>query len=98
MAKTKYREVKGKRGVFGWLFLLLFIAFNLLMIVAVVVGLGGSAEVVGSAASGAEKAGATIGAGLGLGFLLTIWVIGDILLGIPVMLTRPSRMMVPLED
>ena len=98
MEKTKYREIRGKRGIFGWLFLLLFIGFNILMISSLIAGIEGSSEVVLDAQSDAERVGASIGVSLGIGFLLMIWAIGDIILGIPVLMTRPSKTLVSVED
>ncbi|EHU01692.1 hypothetical protein CKS_0132 [Pantoea stewartii subsp. stewartii DC283] len=45
---------------------------------------------VNNAASDAERAGAAIGAGLGVMAIGGIWVIGDIILGILVLFTRPK--------
>jgi len=41
--------------------------------------------------SGAELAGAQIGTGLGVAMILSIWVIGDIILGLFVLFTRPKK-------
>jgi len=38
----------------------------------------------------AEQAGTVIGSGFAFMFILTIWVIGDIILGIFTLLTRPK--------
>ena len=43
-----------------------------------------------SAASDAEKAGAALGTGLGMMMVGTVWVIGDIIIGMFVFLTRPK--------
>lgn len=51
---------------------------------------GGVGEISNSAVSQAEKAGASLGGILGTGMLLGIWVIGDIILGLFVMFTRPK--------
>ena len=40
--------------------------------------------------SGAEHAGAAIGTGIGVALILGIWVIGDIILGLFVLFTRPK--------
>lgn len=60
------------------------------MIYCLVAGLSGSGELVNNAASDAERAGAAIGAGLGVMAIGGIWVIGDIILGILVLFTRPK--------
>lgn len=90
MAKTIQVE-KRKRGFFGWIFLLLFWAFNIAMVAAIIAGMNGSAEHAATLTTDAEKAGAGIGMALGLSMLLSIWVMGDILLGIFVLLTRGKK-------
>ena len=49
------------------------------------------------AATSAEKAGASIGAGIGVTFLLIIWAVGDVILGIPLLFTRRAKIMVPID-
>ncbi|WP_239690329.1 hypothetical protein [Rodentibacter caecimuris] len=72
--------------VFKWVFIL----FNVLMLIWLVGGVGSSAEVINSATSEAERAGAAIGTGLGASIILTLWVIGDVILGLFVLFTRPK--------
>lgn len=43
---------------------------------------------MGTGKSEAEQVGTAIGATLGTGFLASIWVVGDIILGILVLFTR----------
>ena len=81
---------KPKRTFMGKVFKWLFILFNLFMVYSLFTGLGGGAEVINSAATDAEKAGAAIGTGLGLSMILGLWVIGDIILGLFVLFTRPK--------
>ena len=88
MAKIIRKETR-KRGFFGWIFLLLFIAFNALMLLWLVAywsQLSGT-----TAASEAEQAGRAIGGAIGSGMLLSIWAMGDIILGIFVLLTRGRK-------
>jgi hypothetical protein len=97
MAKSGYREIKGKRGLFGHLFLWSFIGFNILMMAWLFLGLGAATE--GYQEMGAaEQAGAAIGTGVGAVMILVVWAIGDVILGIPLLLTRPSKTLVPLEN
>ena len=81
---------KPRRIFFGKLIKWIFILFNIFMIYCVVTGLGGSGDVINNASSEAERAGAALGAGLGLMALGTFWVIGDVVIGILVLLTRPK--------
>ena len=82
---------KRKRSFMGKLFKWLFILFNILMVVWLVTGMNAASNVVSSAASEAERAGAAIGTGIGVAMLLGVWGIGDVVLGIFVLLTRPRE-------
>ncbi|GAB7259265.1 zinc ribbon domain-containing protein [Dickeya dianthicola] len=81
---------KPKRSFFGKIIKWVFILFNIFMIYSVFAGLGGSGEVINNATSEAERAGAAIGTGIGVMMLGSVWVIGDIIIGILVFLTRPK--------
>lgn len=72
--------------IFKWLFIL----FNVLMALWVIGGFLTVGDVVTTAQSDAEQAGAAIGATLGMGMLLGFWVVGDIILGLLVLFTRPK--------
>ena len=52
--------------------------------------MGASGDVINNAASDAERAGAALGAGMGAMMLGILWVVGDILIGTLVFLTRPK--------
>lgn len=82
---------KPKRGFFGKLFKWSLIAFNVLMIVWVITGLGSVGTYMGSLESEAEQAGAAIGGAIGVVGILVIWALGDIILGLATLLTRPSK-------
>ncbi|EKM3640643.1 zinc ribbon domain-containing protein [Salmonella enterica] len=81
---------KAQRTIIGKVIKWLFILFNILMILWVIFGLGGAGDIYSSAQSSAEQAGAAIGTGLAIGMIATIWVVGDIIIGILVLLTRPK--------
>ena len=81
---------KPKRGFFGKIFLWLFYLFNILMLVWFIGGMNAASDVASKAVTEAEKAGASIGAGLGAMYILTIWVIGDIITGLLALMTRPK--------
>lgn len=91
---TVTRIEKRKRGIFGWVFLILFWAFNALMLAWFIGGMGATSETVAAAASDAERAGAAIGTMIGAGMILSIWVMGDIILGVLVLLTRGKKVIV----
>ncbi|WP_394546258.1 hypothetical protein [Pantoea ananatis] len=81
---------KPRRSFFGKMVKWTFILFNILMVYCLFAGLSGSGDVINNAASDAEKAGAALGAGLGLMAIGIFWVIGDIILGMLVLFTRPK--------
>ena len=81
---------KPKRSVLGKILKWLFIVFNLIIIYWLFAGVGASADVANHASSEAGKAGAAIGTGIGVMMLLFLWVVGDIILGMLVMFTRPK--------
>lgn len=84
---AKLREAK--RGFFGKLIKWSFVAFNIIMALWIFGGIQNASEgMVGM--SEAEQAGATIGTGIGVALLLVVWVIGDIILGLLVLFTRPK--------
>lgn len=92
---TVRREVSD-RTLMGKIFKYLFIAFNIVMLLLVVVSCSSSGEVISNAASEAEyadaaTAGATIGAGLLMGTLLFVWLVGDVILGLFVLFTRRKK-------
>ncbi|RMX61774.1 hypothetical protein [Roseibium alexandrii] len=91
MTRTVRTETR-KRGFFGKLFKLAFILFNLAMAFWLV----GYWMLLGEmdvSAAGAE-AGRAIGGTIGTGLLFGLWVAGDIILGLLVLLTRGSKVIV----
>lgn len=88
MTKIIRKETR-KRGLFGWLALVVFLLFNVIMLIAFVGGMQGAANL--SATTDAERAGHAIGTMMGATALLTIWVLGDIILGAFVLLTRGRK-------
>lgn len=81
------REVR-RRGFFGWLFLILFLTWNVLMVLWVIAGTMESAKV--KVAPGAET-GALVGTFIGYGIILFVWVCGAVITGLLAMLTRGRR-------
>lgn len=88
-AKCGVQLRKPKRGFFGKLVKWSFIGFNILMAVWLIGGMGAATEGM-DAMSEAERAGATIGTGIGAAMILGLWVVGDIILGLFVLFTRPK--------
>jgi hypothetical protein len=89
MSNIVSKEVR-RRGFFGWLFLLLFIGFNLLMFW----WLWSYWELVGTQSlptSDAGRAGAAIGTAIGTGAILFVWLVGAVITGFFAMLTRGKR-------
>jgi len=80
---------KPKRSFIGKLFKWTFVAFNILMMAWLVGGFNNATKGYDSL-NQAEQAGAAIGTGIGMALLLGIWVIGSIILGLFVLLTRPK--------
>ena len=88
------RTERRKRGIFGWLFLIVFWGFNALMGISMFVGVGGNAEGYAQLGSDAERAGYVAGTALGGVFLLFIWAAGALILGMLVMATRGQKVIV----
>ncbi|HEX8526706.1 hypothetical protein [Allosphingosinicella sp.] len=82
------REVSD-RTLFGKIIKWIFILFNVLMFVWIVTGVASVADT--PAVGEAERAGRAIGATIGVGLLLTLWVMGDIILGLFVLFTRRKK-------
>ena len=79
---------KPKRGFMGKIFLWFFYLFNALMLFWLVSGLNAVSKI--ETASKAEEIGASIGTGLGVAYVLFIWVVGDIITGFLAFMTRPK--------
>lgn len=80
-----------KRGVFGWLFKLSFIAFNVFMVVWLVAYWSRVADLSNPADSGAARVGAAIGVSIGTGAIIFLWVSGAIILGLLTYFTRGNK-------
>jgi hypothetical protein len=91
LAKIIRRETR-KRGFFGWVFLLLFWAFNALMLWWLVAGLGAVSQT--PVHSTAEESGRAIGGFIGGTMVMFVWVAGAVILGLFALLTRGSKTIV----
>jgi hypothetical protein len=88
---TVQKEVSD-RTLFGKIMKWSFIIFNVIMLIWFIGGMSTAGDVVGNAASDAERAGAAIGTTLAAGMLLTLWAIGDVILGLFVLFTRRKKL------
>lgn len=88
---------KRRRGVFGWIIAILFWGFNLMMAVWLWGVFAATSEVVGNAASDAEKAGAMLGTGIGVTVILWVWVFGAFILGLMMLFTRGRKEIITVE-
>lgn len=81
---------KPKRSILGKIFKYGFIVFNLFMALWLFGAVGAASEGM-ETMSGAERAGAALGTGLGAAVVVGMWVFGDIILGLFVLFTRPKE-------
>jgi hypothetical protein len=88
---TVQREVSD-RTVFGKIVKWVFILFNVLMLVWMISAMSAVGDINEQTVNDAERAGAAIGTGLGMTFLLFIWGFGDIILGLFVLFTRRKKL------
>ena len=93
---TIQKEIR-KRGIFGKIIKWSFILFNILMIAWLFSYFNSVSEVTEATTSDAGKAGAVIGGTIGTGFLLFIWAMGSIVLGILTMMTRGQKTIITEE-
>jgi len=80
---------KPSRTIFGKIIKWIFIVFNIIMAWWMIGGVGGAVEKTANL-NGAEQVGAAIGTGLGAMMIGGIWLLGVIVLGLFVLLTRPK--------
>jgi hypothetical protein len=86
------RTEKRERSAIGKVIKWIFIAFNLLMALWLVGGLHAASKI--QTFSAAEQIGAGIGVTIGVTVLLILWAIGDLILGILVLVTRGSKVII----
>jgi hypothetical protein len=89
---TIVRKEKRQRSFFGNFIKWAFIGFNVLMLVWVISGINTVSGL--KADSEAARVGHAIGATIGFGMILGLWVMGDIILGLFVLLTRGDKIIV----
>lgn len=81
---------KPQRTFFGKIVKWSFVIFNIFMLFSFIAGMGNASKGIESATSEAERAGATIGTGIGAMVIIIIWASGAFILGIITLLTRPK--------
>lgn len=89
---TIVRTEKRQRSAFGKLIKWTFIAFNVLMIIWLVSGMSAVSQLTPD--SEAARAGHAIGATIGFSIILGIWMMGVVILGLFVLLTRGDKVVV----
>jgi hypothetical protein len=82
---------KPQRGIIGKIFKYTFIAFNILMLIWLIMGVGGATSTLTPTSTDAEKAGTAIGTGIGAMLIIFLWVAGDIILGLLTYFTRAKK-------
>lgn len=83
-----------KRGFFGKMVKALFIVFNILMIVWLFSYWVQAGNIINGASDHHFKTGAEIGTTLGTTFIVFFWALGDIILGLFVLLTRGKKLII----
>jgi hypothetical protein len=83
--------IKRKRGFFGWIFLVVFLAFNVFMALWVVGAWQMTSDVASTTTDQAEQAGIAIGSFIAGAALLWIWLFGAIITGLLALLTRGGK-------
>lgn len=85
---------KRKRGLFGKLIAALFWGWHLLMGFWLFSALGTTSTHYATATSEAARAGTTIGATIGISFVLMVWTFGAVILGTLMLFTRGKKILI----
>lgn len=93
MASVVRTETR-KRGIVGWIFLLLFWAFNAFMAFAIFAGISGNAAKMEQLTTEAQKTAFGAGTALGVGMLVMVWAAGAVILGLFVLFTKGRKVIV----
>lgn len=97
MGKTTRIE-KRQRGIFGWLFLIIFWGFNAIMAFGLFAGLSETTIQGAQLTSEAEQAGHAIGTAIGVSMILSIWLFGALILGLFVWLTAGKKVIIETTE
>jgi hypothetical protein len=85
---------KRKRGFFGWLFLIVFILWNALMVLFLISMIMTTNNLMQTTAPGGESTGTAIGVGFSFIMLIIVWALGSVITGLLALVTRGSKTMV----
>ena len=88
------RTERYQRGVFGWIFKILFIAFNVFMLAAVGLTLASISGVHVENTNEAARTGMVLGITAGIGVILFLWALGSVILGLLTYFTRGPKIIV----
>lgn len=88
---------KRKRGLFGWIIVAAFWLWQLFMGICLVSGLSSTSDQYIRSKDSFEQAGTTIGATIGIMFLLTVWALVSIILGLMLLFTRGKTVSITRE-
>lgn len=90
MTQIVRREVR-KRGFFGWVFLLIFIGWNVLMLLWLIASLNGIGQQLDASSNPDATA---VGNAIGMMFLIFVWAAGSLIFGLLAILTRGSKVLI----
>jgi hypothetical protein len=89
---TIVRTEKRERGPVGQFVKWAFVGFNLLMIIWIFGGVYSASQI--QTHSAAQQIGSIIGTTIGVTLLLILWALGDLILGVLVLVTRGNKIIV----
>ena len=82
---------KRTRRVFGWLFLILFILWNALMMLALILMIQTTNNFMQAVNADAGSSAAAIGAESSFTFLIIVWALGSVVTGLLAFITRGNK-------
>ena len=99
MGETISRRLveKRRRGFFGWIFLLAFWGFNILMVYTLFSGVGENAKQMATLTDPSMRKGYEVGTGIGVMLILMSWAAGSVVLGLLAYFSRGRRELIEIE-
>ncbi len=90
---------KRKRGIFGWLFLIVFWLWHPMMIWWLVEYGRWANDKIGTYGRATPgRIGAEAGATMAVGFIIFVWVAGSVILGLMVFFTRGQKRLIRVDE